>query len=339
MTKQLGDILVDAGIITTKTVERALKLSKSQGKRLGQVLGEMGVITEAELMEAINKQGSPFVHLNERKPLGEILVNARIISETTLERALERAKSEGRRLGETLERMGVISEDELAEALGRQLDMKTITSFADREFVPEFLAMLPIEFVVKRSVFPLMQKDNTLAVAIYDPFDGETSELICKYTGLELLPVLAPRREIMKAISRHYLHMEPSSGAGDAILLVEGSSAVAAVIQSALAREGYKVLLANSGLDALNIIVTSYPKLVITEALLSGLDGYGLLKAIKSNPVTERIPVIMLTGNATSFDEQKAFEAGFFDFIPKPVQPVRIISRVKRALDMTKGVF
>jgi CheY-like chemotaxis protein len=66
------------------------------------------------------------------------------------------------------------------------------------------------------------------------------------------------------------------------------------------------------------------------------MDGFGLLRALKANPMTAGIPVIMLTSKATSEDEQKALEQGFIDFIPKPVQPVRIISRVKRALELTR---
>jgi len=46
--------------------------------------------------------------------------------------------------------------------------------------------------------------------------------------------------------------------------------------------------------------------------------------------------VIMLTGKASTDDEQKALESGFIDFIPKPVQPLRVVSRVKRALELSR---
>jgi CheY-like chemotaxis protein len=66
------------------------------------------------------------------------------------------------------------------------------------------------------------------------------------------------------------------------------------------------------------------------------MDGFGLLRALKANPMTSEIPVIMLTSKATTEDEQKALEFGFLDFIPKPVQPVRVVSRVKHALELTR---
>jgi len=52
--------------------------------------------------------------------------------------------------------------------------------------------------------------------------------------------------------------------------------------------------------------------------------------------MTSEIPVIMVTSRASSEDEQKAFEFGFSDFIPKPVQPLRIVSRIKHTINMTE---
>lgn len=76
--------------------------------------------------------------------------------------------------------------------------------------------------------------------------------------------------------------------------------------------------------------------LIITDSLMPRMDGYGLLRAIRANPMTSEIPVIMLTSKSSTEDEQKALEFGFSDFIPKPVQPVRVVSRVRHILDMTK---
>ena len=67
------------------------------------------------------------------------------------------------------------------------------------------------------------------------------------------------------------------------------------------------------------------------------MDGFGMFRALKANPMTAEIPVIMLTSKASTDEEQKALEFGFIDFIPKPVQPVRVVSRVKRALELSKN--
>ncbi len=336
MSKQLGDILVETELISRKTLERALQRQQGSGKRLGQVLEEMGVVTEEELVEALERQQSPFADTVQKKQLGNLLVEAGLISGTTLTRALERSKAAGKRLGQVLEEMGVITEQELVEALGRQFSFKTIHHFAQRDYEPELLNLLPTEFVMKRVVFPLMRKEFQLAVAITDPFDSETSDLIARITGLQLVPVIATRKEILEAIARHYLHVPLNPDAGDTILVVEDSPAVATVIQAALSKEGYHVIMAGDGIEALKLVLTHHPQLVITDALMPRLDGHSLLRAMRGNPLAAAIPVIMLTGKASTEEEQKALAAGFIDFIPKPIQPVRIVSRVKRALELAQ---
>lgn len=337
MAKQLGEILVETELISKKTLERALERQVGTDKRLGQVLEEMGVVNDQELMEALIRQNSPFADVvGHKKQLGDLLVEAKLISETTLERALERGKSEGKRLGQVLEEMGVITEQELVETLGRQLNLKTVKEFAQRSYDQELLGLLPTEFVMKRTVFPLMQKEAQLAVAMADPFDSEACDQIARITGCQLVPVLASRTEILDAIARHYLQAPSARDAGNTILVVEDSPTVATVLQAALVKGGYQVLLATDGLEALKLVLTQRPRLVITDAVMPRLDGHGLLRAIKTNPLTAATPVIMLTGKASSDEEQKALEAGFFDFIPKPIQPQRVIARVKRALELCR---
>ncbi len=270
------------------------------------------------------------------KHLGDILVEADIISRKTLEKALERQKISKMRLGTVLEEMGVLTEDELAEALGSQFNFKTIKSFVNQNFPQELLDLLPSDMVMKKLVFPLKQKDHMLAVAITDPFDMETMELLTRITGCQVMPVISTRKEILAAISKFYLKSSCDIHIGDLILVVEDSSAVAAVIQTALKKEGYSVLLACDGLEGLKLAIAERPALIITDAMMPRMDGFGLMRALKVNPLTVDIPVIMLTSRATSEEEQRALEQGFMDFIPKPVQSARVVSRVKHVLELNK---
>jgi CheY-like chemotaxis protein len=270
------------------------------------------------------------------KHLGDILVEAEIISKKTLERALVRQKEGKMRLGAVLEEMGVITEDELAEALGAQFKFKTVKNFINHSYSQELLDLLPSDFAMKKLVFPLKQKDSMLAVAITDPFDMETMEMLTRITGFQIIPVISTRKEILNAISRYYLKSAISSETIESILIVEDSPAVAGVIQAALTKAGYKVIIAVDGLEGLKIAISERPILIVTDSQMPRMDGFGLLRALKANPMTSEIPVIMLTSKASSEDEQKALEFGFIDFIPKPVQPMRVVSRVKRALELTK---
>jgi len=270
------------------------------------------------------------------KHLGDILVEAEIISKKTLERALIRQKEGKVRLGIVLEEMGVITEDELAEALGTQFNFKTIKNFINHSFSQELLDPLPSDFAMKKLVFPLKQKDSMLAVAITDPFDMETMEMLTRITGFQIIPVISTRKEILDAISKYYLKSATSDESTDSILIVEDSTTVAAVIQAALTKEGYSVILARDGLEGLKVAISERPLLIITDSVMPRMDGFGFMRALKANPMTTEIPVIMLTSKASSEDEQKALEFGFIDFIPKPVQPLRVVSRVKRVLELTK---
>jgi CheY-like chemotaxis protein len=278
------------------------------------------------------------MHAKDRhmKHLGDILVEAEIISKKTLERALVRQKEGKERLGTVLEEMGVITEEELAEALGAQFNFKTIKNFIGGSFPQELLDLLPSDFAMKKLVFPLKQKESMLAVAITDPFDMETMEMLTRITGFQIIPVISTRREILDAISKYYLKSPASAEKGDAILVVEDSVPVAAVIQVALAKAGYQVLVASDGLEGLKLAISERPKLIITDSVMPRMDGFGLHRALMANPMTSEIPVIMLTSKASSEDEQKALELGFIDFIPKPVQPVRVVARVKRVLEITR---
>jgi CheY-like chemotaxis protein len=271
-----------------------------------------------------------------KKQLGDLLIEAEIISKRTLELALERQKKEKNRLGTVLEEMGVITEDELAECIAKQLGLKTVKNFKHKIFPQELLALIPCDFAMQKLVFPLKRKENMLAVAINDPFDGETIEFVANRTGCQVIPVISARREILDAISINYLESRTNPDYEETILVIEDSVPVATVVQTVLVKEGYKVLMAHDGLEGFKLAISERPRLIITDLAMPRMDGYTLLRSIKSNPMTVDIAVIMLTCKASAEEEQKALDFGFDDFIPKPVNPLRLVSRVKRVLKLTK---
>lgn len=270
------------------------------------------------------------------KYLGNILIEAGLITERTLELALERQKVEKNRLGTVLEEMGVITEDELAECIAKQLNLKTIRNFKDKIFAQKVLDLIPAKFAMQKLVFPLKRKDNILAVAINDPFDVETTEFLAHRTGCQILPAISTRREILDAISNNYLGRSTSLDSAEKILVVDDSVPAAMVAQTALVKEGYKVLVAHDGLEGYQLAISERPRLIITDLIMPRMDGYTLLSSLKANPMTADIAAIMLTGKASDEEEQKALDFGFDDFIAKPVSVMRIVSRVKRVLQLTK---
>lgn len=269
--------------------------------------------------------------MEQKKQLGTLLVEKGIISKTTLERALERQKGSGRRLGVVLEEMGVITEEELADALARQFGFKTAKGFAGHSFPHDILSLVHEDMAVQKQIFPLKIHEGMLAIAVTDPFDLETFDYLQKKSGFRIFPVISTRKEIMAAIKNHYLRGKVSEGDARKVLVVDDSGTVATIISTALRKEGYLVVEARDGVEGLKQAIAERPDLIVCDAVMPKMDGYSMMRAIKENQSTSSIPAILLTSKASGEDEQRAFEAGFLDFVPKPVQPIRIVSRVKHA--------
>ncbi|HJV66902.1 MAG TPA: response regulator [Geomonas sp.] len=264
---------------------------------------------------------------------GEALVKAGLISASLLEQALARQKESGKGLGTVLAEMGVLGEDHWMEAISKAFGLKKVSNITSYSFAPELLALVPMEFALQRLVFPLKDKEGMLAVAISDPFDTDTLDTLAARTGLKIVPFLAHSADIEAAIKAKYPELT-GVPAGAKILVVDDSQAIASIIQGVLQKEGYRVSVGHDGLEGLKLAVAEKPDLIITDTVMPRLDGFGLLRALKGNPDTASIPMILLTAKSGSEDEQRALEAGFLDFLPKPVQPSRVISRVKRALEL-----
>jgi CheY-like chemotaxis protein len=277
--------------------------------------------------------------MSDRKQLGDILVEAEIITVKTLERALTRQKGSGKRLGAILEEMGVITEEELVEALAKQFNFKTAMNIVSYPFSQELLDIIPEDMAVQKMIFPLQQKERMLAVAITDPFDTETLDYLAKQKDLKIIPVLATHGDILAAIEKNYLHgNKVQEHTRLRVLVVEDSNPVATIIKVALEKEGYEVDIGHDGLEGLKLTILQKPDLIICDSVMPRMDGFGLMRAIKANPETAHIPIILLTSKASGEEEQKALESGFLDFIAKPVQPIRVVSRVKRAFEIVKNM-
>lgn len=270
--------------------------------------------------------------MEQKKQLGTILVEKEIISNKTLERALERQKGSGKKLGVVLEEMGVITEEELIDTLARQFGFKTVKNFSGYSFASSLLDLIHEDMAVQRTIFPLKLTDGILAVATNDPFDNDILEFLGKKTGLKIMPVLSIRQDIIDAIKKHYLRDAEANVNRRKILVVDDSQPIATIIEVALKKEGYDVCIGHDGVEGLKLALVEKPDLIICDSVMPRMDGFALIRALRANPATAQIPMILLTSKASGEDEQRAFEAGFLDFVPKPVQPIRIVSRVKHAL-------
>jgi len=268
--------------------------------------------------------------------LGELLVESGIITVKTLERALARQQGSGKRLGVVLDEMGVVDQEELVEALARQFGFETVRGTSARSVPESVLELIPQEIALQKLVFPLRRQDGKLSLAITDPFDQDTIDFLERRTSLSIVPVLATRDDILDAVRQHYLRAENAGNTSLKVLVVDDSSEITSVIGGALSSEGYEVLTANDGVDGLRIAFSQRPDLILCDAVMPKLDGYGLMRAIKANPATAGIPMILLTSKGSPEEEHRALKSGFHDFIAKPMMAIRVVSRVKRAFEILR---
>ncbi len=118
------------------------------------------------------------------------------------------------------------------------------------------------------------------------------------------------------------------------VLLVDDDPNIVRLVKLYLEREGYEVRTAARGDDALTAFHRSAPDLILLDIMLPGLDGMGVLKAVRR---TSSVPVIMLTARDETFDKVLGLELGADDYVTKPFDAKELIARVKAVLRRTGG--
>ncbi|HEV2430550.1 MAG TPA: response regulator [Burkholderiales bacterium] len=117
------------------------------------------------------------------------------------------------------------------------------------------------------------------------------------------------------------------------ILVVDDQRTNAEMVSGLLRNLGYEVELALGGQEALDLVQTRGPDLVISDILMPGVDGYELCRRLRANAATALLPVILVT-SAEQSERIKGIEAGADDFLAKPVNWAELFGRVKRLLQI-----
>ena len=276
--------------------------------------------------------------MRSRVQIGNLLVEAGIISVKTLERTLEVQKRSGKRLGAVLRDMGIVTEEEVLEALARQCNLRTVRNFADQNFPKELLELVPARVALEKLIFPLKHHQQMLAVATLDPFDQTTFDFLAEQTGMEIYLALATRDEIVAAIKKHYPIGRWATSGRQKVLIIDPSPVVTRLLQSSLEREGYEVLLANDGIEGLKMTFSHHPDVVLCDQVMPRMDGYTFMHAMNTHAETTGTPVILLSAKISAEEEMRALEAGLATFIGKPAMPIRVIVAIKKTLAHTSGV-
>jgi CheY-like chemotaxis protein len=127
----------------------------------------------------------------------------------------------------------------------------------------------------------------------------------------------------------HRLSMPPSK---KRILICDDDPAILRVLQVNLEIEGYEVLAAQNGEDAVKVALAERPDLVILDIMMPRLDGYQACERLKANDDTRDIPVVFLSAKAQQSDIQRGKDYGVADYLTKPFDPMDLLDVVERLL-------
>ncbi|MDE2431962.1 MAG: Hpt domain-containing protein [Burkholderiales bacterium] len=168
----------------------------------------------------------------------------------------------------------------------------------------------------------LIYNPVALATVYGDKAHAYTAEAFVEHAGGEVAQQAAGGTPMIPA--------EPAEVLPPLVLVVDDSLTVRRVTQRLLSREGYRVLLAKDGLEALEILATESPTVVLSDIEMPRMDGFDLLRNIRSDSRLTHLPVIMITSRIAQKHRDYAEELGANHYLGKPYGEEELLALVSR---------
>jgi DNA-binding response OmpR family regulator/DNA-binding CsgD family transcriptional regulator len=122
--------------------------------------------------------------------------------------------------------------------------------------------------------------------------------------------------------------------AGQTVLVVDDTPANLGVVLELLGSAGLRVIVAESGTRALELLMRQPVDLVLLDVVMPGLDGFATCERIKAHGAWRDLPILFLTAVDEPAQKLRAFEAGAVDYVTKPLHPPEVLARVRAQLDL-----
>jgi len=130
----------------------------------------------------------------------------------------------------------------------------------------------------------------------------------------------------------HYLGKEDTVETKK-ILIVDDEKEFLSFLKEALETRGFEVAAASNAVESGMELATKPPDLILMDLKMPGIDGFQACEAIKRNPVTKEIPIIVVSALSDESDIKRARKAGVADYFVKPVDMGKLIKKIKEILD------
>jgi len=151
-------------------------------------------------------------------------------------------------------------------------------------------------------------------------------------------PVQIANREILSAGNVSVKSVKRAEKVAGKVraLVVDDSLTMRKVLGRLLEREGYEVLVAKDGMDAMQLLQETTPDIILTDIEMPRMDGFGLSRNIRDDARTAHTPLIMISSRTADKHQNLAKEIGVDAFFGKPVQDEELISKMKELLAVKK---
>ena len=116
---------------------------------------------------------------------------------------------------------------------------------------------------------------------------------------------------------------------GNLVLIADDDRDIVRFVALNLRLEGFDVVVANDGQDALDMALDVRPSLILLDTMMPRMDGYEVCSRLRDQRPDAQIPVIMLTARSMEADRSMAYTAGADDWVTKPFDPAVLVSKVK----------
>ena len=120
---------------------------------------------------------------------------------------------------------------------------------------------------------------------------------------------------------------------GTRILIVDDSPTIVALLRKFLQQSGYITLEAGDAEKGVELARSERPDMIFLDIVLPGMNGFAALRALRRDPATREIPVVMISGNEQATEQFYAQRIGADDFMKKPFSRFEVFARIERLLD------
>lgn len=123
---------------------------------------------------------------------------------------------------------------------------------------------------------------------------------------------------IKRLLGSHEERHHPRTSPGARVLVVDDSPTICAVLGKMLGKDGYHVMCATDGVQAIEMARCEPPALIFLDVVMPGMNGFRVLKKLRQDPLTANIPIVMISGNQQASEQFYLQRCGADDFMRKP---------------------